>query len=78
MQRLRTAGSTTGIWILKRENLDLKEKNFAPETMQGFIRDSIANINGIDYVISIDPDLIADLERLSKTDSNTRTCDRAV
>lgn len=44
---------------LKRENLDLKEQNFAAEAMQEFIRDTIANINGIYYVLSIHPGLAA-------------------
>ena len=44
---------------LKRENLDLKKQNFAPDAMQEFIRDTIANINGIYYVLSIRPDLTA-------------------
>ncbi len=49
---------------LKRENLDLQEQNFAPEAMQEFIRDTIANINGIYYVISIDSEHIPGLEGL--------------
>ncbi len=44
---------------LQRENLDLQEQNFAPQAMQEFIRDTIANINGIYYVLSIHPDLTA-------------------
>ena len=48
---------------LKRENLDLKEQNFTPEAMQEFIRDTIANINGIYYVVSIEPDLLSGLEK---------------
>lgn len=47
---------------LKRENRDLKAQNFAPETMPEFIRDTIAIINGIYYVMPINPDLISDLE----------------
>jgi len=42
---------------LKRENMDLKKQNFSPEAMQEFIRDTIANINGIYYVVSINPNL---------------------
>jgi hypothetical protein len=45
----------------ERENLDLKEQNFAPEAMQEFIRDTIANINGIYYVMSINPDLLSNI-----------------
>ena len=44
---------------LKRENLDLKEQHFAPDAMQEFIRDTIANINGIYYVMWINPDLLS-------------------
>lgn len=47
---------------LKRENMDLKEQSFSPEAMQEFIRDTIANINGIYYVISINPGLIPGIE----------------
>lgn len=50
------------ILALKRENMDLKDQNFSPEAMQEFIRDTIANINGIYYVISINPNLISDIE----------------
>ena len=49
---------------LKRENVDLKGQNFSPEAMQEFIRDTIANINGIYYVVSINPNLIPDIEGL--------------
>ena len=52
------------ILALKRENLDLKDQNFSPEAMQEFIRDTIANINGIYYVISINPNLISGIEGL--------------
>jgi hypothetical protein len=52
------------ILALKRENMDLKEQNFSPEAMQEFIRDTIANINGIYYVISINPNLIPGIEGL--------------
>ena len=47
------------VLALQRENLDLKEQNFAADAMQEFIRDTIANINGIYYVLSIRPDLTA-------------------
>ena len=52
------------ILALKRENVDLKDQNFSPEAMQEFIRDTIANINGIYYVVSINPNLIPDIEGL--------------
>jgi hypothetical protein len=52
------------ILSLKRENMDLKDQNFSPEAMQEFIRDTIANINGIYYVISINPNLISGIEGL--------------
>ncbi|MFH2067565.1 MAG: hypothetical protein ABIK15_20350 [Pseudomonadota bacterium] len=47
------------ILALKRENMDLKDQNFSPEAMQEFIRDTIANINGIYYIVSINPNLIS-------------------
>ncbi|MGD9332170.1 MAG: hypothetical protein PVJ53_12715 [Desulfobacterales bacterium] len=47
---------------LKREIMDLREENDSPEAMREFIRDTIANINGIYYVVSIDPDLLARAE----------------
>jgi hypothetical protein len=43
------------ILALKRENMDLKDQNFSPDAMREFIRDTIANINGIYYVVSINP-----------------------
>ncbi|MBU2455672.1 MAG: hypothetical protein KJ668_20380, partial [Proteobacteria bacterium] len=46
------------ILALKREIMDLKEQNYSQEAMTEFIRDTIANINGIYYVVSIDPNLI--------------------
>lgn len=52
------------ILALKRENMDLKYQNFSPEAMQEFIRDTIANINGIYYVVSINPNLISGIEGL--------------
>lgn len=48
------------ILALKREIMDLKDQNHSPAAMQEFIRDTIANINGIYYVVSIDPDLLLD------------------
>ena len=52
------------ILALKRENMDLKDQSFSPEAMQEFIRDTIANINGIYYVVSINPILISDIKGL--------------
>jgi hypothetical protein len=52
------------ILALKRENMDLKDQNYSPEAMQEFIRDTIANINGIYYVVSINPHLITEIEGL--------------
>ena len=46
------------ILALKRENMDLQDQNNSPEAMQEFIRDTIANINGIYYVVSINPNLL--------------------
>lgn len=42
---------------LQREMNDLKENNYSVEAMDEFIRDLIANINGIYYVTSIDIDV---------------------
>ncbi len=43
---------------LKREAQDLREGNYAPAAMTEFIRDTIANLNGIYYVVSMNPDLL--------------------
>jgi hypothetical protein len=43
---------------LKRESQDLREGNYSPEAMTEFIRDTIANLNGIYYVVSMNPDLL--------------------
>lgn len=43
---------------LQRENMDLERDDFSPEAMREFLRDTIANINGIYYVVSIDPHLV--------------------
>ncbi len=43
---------------LKREIMDLKAQNYSPDAMREFIRDTIANINGIYYVVSIDRNLL--------------------
>lgn len=47
---------------LKREIMDLRDQGYSKEAMQEFIRDTIANINGIYYVVSIDPNLLTDRE----------------
>jgi len=46
------------VLALKRENMDLKDDNFSVTAMREFLRDTIANINGIYYVVSIDPLLV--------------------
>jgi len=43
---------------LKRESQDLREGNYSAEAMTEFIRDTIANLNGIYYVVSMNPDLL--------------------
>ncbi|MFH1030499.1 MAG: hypothetical protein V1770_04535 [bacterium] len=40
---------------LQREAVDLKNSNYSASAMTEFIRDTIANLNGIYYVSSIDP-----------------------
>lgn len=50
------------ILALKREIMDLRDQDYSKEAMQEFIRDTIANINGIYYVVSINPSLLADRE----------------
>jgi len=46
------------VLALKRENVDLEDDNFSVTAMREFLRDTIANINGIYYVVSIDPHLV--------------------
>ena len=46
------------VTALRREIKDLKEANNSVEAMTEFIRDTIANINGIYHVMSIDPNLM--------------------
>jgi len=43
---------------LQRESQDLREGRYSPEAMTEFIRDTIANLNGIYYVVSMNPDLL--------------------
>jgi len=46
------------VTALRREIKDLKDGNNSVEAMTEFIRDTIANINGIYHVVSIDPALM--------------------
>ena len=46
------------ILALKREIMDLRDDDYSEVAMREFIRDTIANINGIYYVVSIDPNLL--------------------
>lgn len=48
---------------LRREIMDLKEQNHSREAMREFIRDTIANINGIYNVVYINPNLLRELSR---------------
>jgi len=50
------------ILALKREIMDLREQNYSEPAMREFIRDKIANINGIYYVESIISNLIDDMK----------------
>lgn len=43
------------VTALKREMKDLKEDGYSANAMTEFLRDTIANINGIYHVVSIDP-----------------------
>lgn len=43
---------------LKREGQDLREGQYSPQAMTEFIRDTIANLNGIYYVVSMNPGLL--------------------
>lgn len=52
------------ILALKREIMDLREQNYSEPAMREFIRDTIANINGIYYVVSINPNLIDGIKGL--------------
>lgn len=58
------------ILALQRENLDLKSNNYSVEAMNEFIRDTIANINGIYYVLSINPNLLNEIEMLDASTIN--------
>jgi hypothetical protein len=50
---------------LKREMQDLRDEHFSPEGMTEFIRDTIANLNGIYYVVTMNPDLLSSLDHLN-------------
>ena len=43
---------------LAREVKDFKEEGGSPHAMTELIRDTMANLNGIYYVMSMDPDLL--------------------
>ena len=43
---------------LKREMQDLREAQLSPDAMTEFIRDTIANLHGIYYVVSMNPELL--------------------
>lgn len=43
---------------LKREMQDLREGAYSPDAMTEFIRDIIADLNGIYYVVGMNPDLL--------------------
>lgn len=49
---------------LKREAKDLRDGNYTPDAMTEFIRDTIANLNGIYYMVNMNPNLL-------KTPTNT-------
>lgn len=42
----------------KRELLDVRDDDYSVDAVREFIRDTIANINGIYYVMSMNPDLL--------------------
>ena len=50
------------ILALRREIMDLRNQQYSKEAMREFVRDTIANINGIYYVVSINPDLLGGWE----------------
>jgi hypothetical protein len=43
---------------LRREMQDLREGKYAPAAMTEFLRDTVANLNGIYHVVSMNPDLL--------------------
>jgi len=44
---------------LKREMQDLRDGNYSPDEMREFFRDMIADLNGIYYVMTVNPDLLS-------------------
>lgn len=52
---------------LQREFMDVKEKNYTPESIREFIRDLLANVNGIYHITSMNPNLIYDYEESNVT-----------
>jgi len=44
---------------LKREMQDLRDGRYSEEAMREFLRDMIANLNGMYHVMTVDPDLLA-------------------
>jgi hypothetical protein len=46
------------ILSLKREIMDVRDDDYSVEAVTEFLRDTIANTNGIYYVMSMNPDLI--------------------
>jgi hypothetical protein len=44
---------------LKREVQDLRDAGYSEEAMREFLRDMIANLNGMYHVLSVNPDLLA-------------------
>ena len=43
---------------LKREMQDLRDGRYSEEAMREFLRDMIANLNGMYHVMTVDPDLL--------------------
>jgi len=44
---------------LKREIQDIRDANYSEEAVREFLRDMIANLNGMYHVMSVNPDLLA-------------------
>ncbi len=45
---------------LKREMQDLRDENYSEEAMREFLRDMIADLNGMYHVLSVNPGLLSD------------------